>query len=377
MRDQYLDAWKGAAILSVIIIHCSASTGFFALGSGNWYFGLLLRQVLNFPVPIFFVLAGFFAAKKSHEKTPGRPQVFSSPSGGLTRSGRSGGALKTPLSFYKDRLQYIVPAYLIWTFIYVLIKTPQHLKSWGYLAEDVFAGRGIGVGYFIIVLIQFTLLHPLLIKIQEKRQHVRVMVYTAVLGILLSYGVRLGFPQSAWAQFPYYCLPFIVWCPFYHLGVYFAVQKSTDSVGAFGGTLVGFKQLAALLGFLVFASCLEGIYWAHHGYYSLGISQIKITSYLTSIALAWVVMRRFKGAEQCSHFKPLAWLGTYSFIIYVSHMLFVPVVQSILKRAHFIYDIQPVFVMLSALLTLLFCVVLIKWMNYFLPQNSTRKYFGI
>jgi hypothetical protein len=46
-------------------------------------------------VPIAICATVRAVQKLPHEKTPGRSQVFSSPSGGLARSDRSGGALKS------------------------------------------------------------------------------------------------------------------------------------------------------------------------------------------------------------------------------------------------------------------------------------------
>jgi hypothetical protein len=47
-------------------------------------------------VPTGFIDAeSFINGAEAHEKTPGRSQAFSSPSGGLAHSDRSGGALSS------------------------------------------------------------------------------------------------------------------------------------------------------------------------------------------------------------------------------------------------------------------------------------------
>jgi surface polysaccharide O-acyltransferase-like enzyme len=346
MRDKYFDSWRGVCILAVIIIHCSASTGTFAPYSVNWYFGLILRQILNFTVPVFLALAGFFAARKP---------------------------INTIAHFYKDRLQYLVPAYLCWTLIYICIKTPTHLLSPHDLFDDVFLGRGIGIGYFVIVLIQFTLIHPWLIKIKEKRHHLIIMVLGLIVAMALSYWVRIGQPESLWATFPYYCVLFIVWYPFYHLGIFCSLQQKDNNKGRIFNIYDLIMLAVALTVFAIF----EGIYWAQQGYYAFGASQIKLSSYLASTVLSAIAVKHFKNAGRPIKSTVLPWLGAHSFIIYVSHMIFAPVVQISLKRSIFIFSIQPIFIGIATVLTLGCCIILIKWMNYFLPETSFRKYLGL
>lgn len=63
MRESYWDSWKGVAIIAVVAIHASGATQFFEDGSFNWYFGLVLRQFIDFAVPLFLAMAGYFSMK--------------------------------------------------------------------------------------------------------------------------------------------------------------------------------------------------------------------------------------------------------------------------------------------------------------------------
>jgi surface polysaccharide O-acyltransferase-like enzyme len=270
MRDKYFDSWKGAAILAVVFIHCSASTSFFEPGSINWYFGFLLRQTLNFAVPVFLVFAGFFAAQKP---------------------------VTNATHFYLSRLRYMVPAYLFWTLICVAIKNPKHLLSPLELMGDVFLGQGIGIGYFVVVLIQFTLLHPYLIKIKGLWAQLVLMALGFVLAMVLNYGIRINHPNHWLAQFPYYCLPFIVWCPFYQMGLFLAQQKKLGADLGLGR--FAFSSLAMMLTVFIFASVVEGIYWAQHGHYSFGISQIKVSGFLASTVWSALALKYFKNSASC------------------------------------------------------------------------------
>jgi len=128
MRSNYWDGWKGVAIIAVVAIHASAELGNFPAESFNWYFGLVFRQFINFAVPLFLALAGFFAVRSSTD---------------------------FGLDYYRKRLMRVLPPYLFWTVVFVLLKHPSHFFSPGALSKDIFLGTGIGIGYFVIVLVQF------------------------------------------------------------------------------------------------------------------------------------------------------------------------------------------------------------------------------
>ena len=61
-RSGHWDWWKGVAILAVISIHAVGTT---ATSDGPYSreFAVVFRQVVNFAVPLFLCLAGYFAAK--------------------------------------------------------------------------------------------------------------------------------------------------------------------------------------------------------------------------------------------------------------------------------------------------------------------------
>ena len=65
MRISYWDNWKGIAIIAVVAIHASNGTAAFEEGSFNWLFGLTFRQFIDFAVPLFLAMSGYFSVKNS------------------------------------------------------------------------------------------------------------------------------------------------------------------------------------------------------------------------------------------------------------------------------------------------------------------------
>lgn len=58
-RNPYWQVIRGICILAVIMIHCPSGTKF-SIGSTSFNTWLLIRQALNFPVAVFFFMAGYF-----------------------------------------------------------------------------------------------------------------------------------------------------------------------------------------------------------------------------------------------------------------------------------------------------------------------------
>lgn len=345
MRSQYWDTWKGIAIIAVIAIHVGVDAGRFPAGSFNWYFGLAHRQLINFAVPFFLALAGFFAVRTT------------APLG---------------TTYFRDRLWRVLPPYLFWTLVFVVLKTPEHFLSAGDLFRDFFFGLGIGIGYFVIVLVQYILLTPLIVRLRHDWQHLAVMATLFAGAMIWAYVIRLGFAESALADFPLYALPFFTWYPFYHLGVYVA-QRNLAQNPAFARYAWAFLGLA---GVFAVAAMAEGVFLANQGLYSFGVSQIKVTSFLTAIALFLFAVAYSHGRTAGAGQPFLAWLGTHSFLIYLSHMLFVTVVLRVLRRVPLVYDFQPLFIIVASALTLGGCIVLVYAAQRVVPVRMRRLLLG-
>ena len=66
-RIEYFDVLRGLAIIGVVAIH-SSTTGFqFEHHSFNFNFTVVWRNLLNFSVPLFLAISGYFLAKKKIE----------------------------------------------------------------------------------------------------------------------------------------------------------------------------------------------------------------------------------------------------------------------------------------------------------------------
>ena len=69
-KDAYWQYIRGICIICVILIHCKTGIEYKndILGSWNFDYWIVMRQLINFPVAIFIFLAGYFTNIKASKK---------------------------------------------------------------------------------------------------------------------------------------------------------------------------------------------------------------------------------------------------------------------------------------------------------------------
>lgn len=352
MRSTYWDCIKGLAIIAVVVIHaCGSSFTEFPAGSFNWIFGITLRQIINFAVPVFFVLSG----------------LFSHPRKGVSAR-----------LFVFNRFVRILPPYIIWTLISILLNKPSDLLNPISLMKDFVLGWGIGIGYFVIVLLQFVVLTPLIWKIKKVYAHIVIMTILSILGLSATYALRIFFASRSFSSFPYNVILFLFWYPFFHLGVFVSMFRKEMDVWLNKIR----KFIPGLLLLLFLLSLVEGFFWASRGFASIGASQVKASSFLLSVVLFLAVLS-FKQVFSLVNKAVIAWLGRASFLIYLSHLLVLGRVVRVLRKADVLlhphavlFQLQPVFILLVSFFTLVLCAMFILIIEH-TPARRVKRYLGL
>lgn len=341
-RSLYWDSWKGVAITSVVFIHSMNGTEQFAEGSFNWFFGLTFRQVLNFAVPLFLAMSGYFAAKSQW------PGVY---------------------DFVLKRSDRLVWPYLFWSMIGVAFFVGVDGITGAKLVKALFTGSGVGAGYYVIVLLQFIALTPLFQSIKNLRSHVVILFVSSAIGLLFAYYIRVE-TVGFFSKFPGSVLLFVVWCPFYQLGYVsgkFDVQQHLK-----GKTGMLFAALAAA----IVASIVEALFWARAGFYSVGVSQVKLSSFIASALVFLIALYESHRGVRVPGGAVLSWLGSNSFPIYLSHLLFLTPFVDLFSRVKPLFDVQIAFVPFSSFATLAGCASLVLILQRTLPGTVLRKVMG-
>lgn len=342
-RNNYWDAWKGIAILAVVFIHASGSTSTFEKDSFNWSFGLVFRQFIDYAVPLFFAIAGYFSLAK--EKT-------------------------SALDYYKKRLLKILPPYLIWTLVYILLKTPLSPPTAEEVVRGIFLGTGIGIGYFVVVLVQYVILTPALHRLNSKPAHLAIILIISSVGACFTYYYTALRPEQPFGTFPLNGILFFVWYPFYHAGLYirkFQCEKYITEKR----NLIKIALAAALL-----ISISEGFFWGANENYNFGVSQLKLSSFIFSF-LVFISAISISPQKTFLHKKSLlTWLGVNSYAVYLIHMLPIIIFSKIFNILPGLFELQPLYVSILALLSLFASAITVKAAVLLLPVNKTKYVLG-
>ncbi|NVK56128.1 MAG: acyltransferase [Alteromonadaceae bacterium] len=338
MRDAYFDKIKGISILAVIVIHAVPKMG----GSSAGTFlppEVIVRMPTFFAVFLFLALSGYFVGQ----------------------SARAGKTFRL-----QPRLVRILIPYLIATIITVPVMRPELATSAGGLARAFLAGRGIGIGYYIIVLLQFCLLTPLLLRLRSPGAHAAVMAVGTLAGVLWTYGTAFNLPDSVLNEFPYTALPFWVWYPSYHLGLLLG-QRPAPKTSARG--ILGLAVVLSLLLCYLEAYWLQGI-----GFEGMANSQLKASSLLYAVMVTlFVLLARGGDGLLKGEGGLLARLGEVSFFIYLYHLPLVFIFRGVLRKAT---GSDWLAIILAIPLAALVLLVLSMVIRRIIGTRAAAKYFG-
>ena len=247
------------------MIHCPQGTA--GLDQIVW---LGIRQIINFPVALFIFMAGYFVNPSKVDKT--------------WLENRGGVRLFVP--------------FLIWSSIYTIKNALFSSRSWKSLIFSFVTGKAAGPLYYILVLLQLTILTPYLIR---KRKSWMYLVTPIYLVFLYIFNITTGnMPLFYETLFP-------AWFIFYILGM--DVRQ---------GKLDGQKVKGWMIGLALAASFGEAYLLMNIGCSAgFACSQIKFSSFIYSALIALWLSQHIK---EC---KPsiLSSIGDCSFGIYFSHII--------------------------------------------------------
>ncbi|WP_019914383.1 acyltransferase [Paenibacillus sp. HW567] len=171
-RIPQLDIFRAIAIFAVIAIHATSRTLSETLDTSMFHPFLFINKFSQFAVPSFVFLSGFVLFYNYIDR----------PLSG-----------KTLGKFYSKRMLYILVPYVVFSILYFILKmTSGH--TWGMPAEEMARklGKYLLTGtaythlYYIIIIIQFYVLFPLILWCLQKVR--RLAAWAPVIGLLLQWG---------------------------------------------------------------------------------------------------------------------------------------------------------------------------------------------
>ena len=347
MRSNYWDKWKGIGILLVIFGHTIQGYDFPSQSNG-WYAHLVLLQFINFIVAMFFALSGYFASSSAKDVN-----------------------LDIKRYWYKRFVRILSP-YLFWTFVFIALQAPSELLSVKAISKSILLGTGVQVGYYVIVLVQFILITPLILRIERDSHHIIVMIVLSCAGLLFNYYLRI-FSDSAYACYPYYTLPFFVWYPFYHLGIFVRKRQQRDqrSFSSHAFTYFMFYLL------FVAASIAEALFLTEQGLPGFATSQMKATNFAASIFIFLFAVALRKPTAPSSKQSLIAFFGKNSYAIYLMHLLFFPVVEPLVRNFSGMDCSAPICIFMKTAIVISLCSLFIVVARAITPVEVQNRLLGI
>lgn len=193
-RWRAADELRAAAILGVVAIHATSPILNEAAAGGAFpIWPLLLNQAARFSVPAFFVLAGFFTAVHA----PASP-------GGLRR-----------------RLARLVLPYLTWSVILAVLPPLLHGDSApADLPRRLLFGWTFTGAYFLMALIQLTLIAPLLVRLAGRGGRAG-WIFCGLAALAVTAAHYLVAPE----RLSLFLSTFVAWLPFFLAGILVGVER--------------------------------------------------------------------------------------------------------------------------------------------------------
>lgn len=301
-KNIYWQNIRGICIIAVILIHCT--DGLSAVHSNIYSYDsmyyIIMRNIVNFPVPLFLFISGYF-----------------------TNIDMAKTDLKT---FYKKKLARLILPFIIWTTFYnaynVITKILKHepVKTMN-IIKSYFTGGATSHLYFIVLLLIFILVTPLLVKALNSKA--KSILLCSMSGALLTviYISNIVFLSDKYDFLAKYIL--IV---FYYFGLY---CKNNDFHLT---TKVNKKTVVGLFTFAFVFNIVETyllLYFKVNSQFSF--SQATIGGILYAFAIIALLLINKRDVNKHSI---LSYIGDNSFGIYFIHLFWLSIIKNIFRIAN-------------------------------------------
>ncbi len=298
-RNQYWQIIRGVCMLAVVMIHCPSAADY-STDSLTFAAWLTIRQIINFPVACFIFMSGYFTDVEECQTSP--------------------------TGYIRTRMKRLLVPFFLWSFFYSGVSVAgsileQETINWTDIILRIFVGKSATPFYYILVLLQLTLLTPLMINIIEKNgvlNKLMSIVTPAYLVYVYVFNIAEGgFP-------PYYATVFMAWFVFYFMGLCFRMNReSAERISHKFGKL---RYVFAAL----FLSIAEAFIITHFGLgAAFGCSQLKFTGFLYSM---WLYHKRNVRVDcDASITHVVKYIGDVSYGIFYLHCFVISILNMIMN----------------------------------------------
>lgn len=336
---------KGLCIAAVLFIHCKTGTEYETF-SANFNYWIFLRQFINFAVPVFFFASAYFVNTKK--------------------------VLGSFGSYFKPRFKKLIIPFYVWATIYTVINVGFDILTRSPISvKETFinwiTGRVGTPFYFVLVLIQFTLLLPLLVRLSESLKG-KIAVY-GVCGLWI--GIVYAYNYIAKDSLPVYETIFLTWLIMYFSGLLCRKNawKGKGNVVVrwlmlFGAVVLGVGETLLMM----------------NNDISVGaaVSQTRASSLLFSFALINLFLHYKERLDKSNGIvsQILMFMGNNSFGIFFIHCIFRKFSNFIIPFFPFANKILPLYQVIQFVFMLVGSVAAM-WVIQKIFRNKSGLLFGV
>lgn len=254
---------------------------------GGYY--LIFRNLINFPVSLFFFIAGYFC---SITGTIGQ--------------------------YYKKRLIKLVIPYLIWSVLYFILYASVNgqIRSPLYYLYALATGGAATPLYYIVALLFMTILSPWLIKATDSKGASWCIMGVTIFFQAIGY-ISMFYGLSIWK----YLKLTPIWIAFYYGGMYMKKQKIVLSRKHIPILILG---VLVSVGLEIGETILE---LSYENFKSIAFSQYRLTGFLYAGIICLLVYTLACNKVERS---ALSYIGDNSYGIFYTHYIFIIIIRFLL-----------------------------------------------
>lgn len=339
MKDRlaYYDLLRGLAIIGVVAIHSTGIGYTFNDRIIDFNLTVFWRQIINFSVPMFIAISGFFLANKDTSST----YLY--------------------FQFIKKQVPRVLIPYIVWSLGYLCI---DFLKGATIpsLIYRFFTFTSSVPFYFIILIIEYYLLLPILQKLATTKGLIISALISSLSCFLIfyfRYYTNITLPIFLVGSAPSLLIFFV-------LGLY--VRKNDIS-------LSNLSLILLIVCGLAFSLIETFMLYYKFNDIENSVTAIKISSFIYS---TFLILFAFKNADRklFAKTKLLTFIGEISFGIFLSHMFFILVVSVMINKFLPILKENAILYQVTLIISTLFCCVVFALITRKINKTKALKYLG-
>lgn len=303
--------------------------------------------MLNFAVPSFIFMSGYWMAKKTE---------------GITGADY--------INFLRRRLLRVMIPFLFWSLVYFSYAVAKmHDINVAQIPLMFFTGKYTYHLYFVVVIAQLYILTVPLNFIDSRPYGFISILMLNMVGLFIIYYFCLSGCWRTYANFHKINSPFYEWVIFYYIGL--RLGKADGEI-YIPRNIHGFIMYALLIAIVI--SMMESIIISKCKHGEMSDSALKFSSFIYSTCIIFCFLALRERLQTLPRF--LVILGEYSFGVYLMHGIILRGLVKVFHNVHVLYSFQMLYEFIIVSMTLVICCSVIAVSRKLIPRPIYSKILG-